>query len=202
MDAKGLDPSTAKARMPRTTPRRFKIQMGEGFRRMKLRKKSERASSFYRAPEIQEGGKSLERDSSVEGIGLGITIPNEDKTPDKPSEEWPGEEMAEDPKIQDYSSRRLPVLVRCTTPKAKQTVSPRYGDPVLALQEVILFGGALLPVGREGEGLLMRVSTDQVRAVRETRRREREGTSTAGRAAIGIMHEPCYLRDSWLTLER
>jgi hypothetical protein len=183
-------------------PRESKSHVGEGFRRMKPRKKGQKPSSFYRAPEVQERGKSLDSDSNVESIGLGISTSDEKKTPDKPSKEWSGEEMAEDPKIQDYSSRRPPVLVRCTTPKPRQTVLPRYGDPVLAVQELLLFGGALIPVGREGEGLLMRVSTDQVRAVRETRRREREGTSNAGRAAIGIMHEPCYPRDSWLTLER
>lgn len=176
-------------------------QMSDGFRRMKLRKKGGRPSSFYRAPEIQERGRSLERDSNQErpglGIGLGISIPDEDRPFDSPRRVLP-DDMADDPKIQNYSSRRLPLLIRRDTPKARQAVGPRYGDPVLAVQEVLLHGGVLVPVGREGDGLL-RVSTDQVREVRERRRREREGTSTAGRAAIGMTHEPCYLRDPRLT---
>jgi hypothetical protein len=175
--------------------RESKFHVGEGFRRMKLRKKAERPSSFYRAPEIQERGRSLKRDSSHEGIGLGISTSDDQKTPDKPNKEWPDEDMTEDPKIQNYSSRRPRVFVRCNTPKGIPIKHPRYGDPVVAVQEVLMHGGVLLPVGREEEGLLLRVSTDQVRAVREKRRREREGTSTAGRAAIGMMHEPCYLRD-------
>jgi hypothetical protein len=181
--------------------RESKAHVGEGFRRMKLRKKTERPSSFYRAPEIQERGRSLERDSSDEGIGLGISTPDEQKIPDKPSREWPDEDedMTEDPKIQNYSSRRPRVMVRRNTPKGIPIKHPRYGDPVVAVEEVLMHGGVLLPVGREGDGLLLRVSTDQVRAVREKRRREREGTSTAGRAAIGTVHEPCYLRDSRLT---
>lgn len=175
--------------------------MGDGFRRMKLRKKGARSSSFYRAPEIQERGRSLERDSNQErpeqGIGLGISIPDEDRPFNSPRRILP-DDMADDPKIQNYSSRRLPLLVRRDTPKPKEAVVPSYGDPVLAVQEVLLHGGVLLSVGREGDGLL-RVSTDQVRVVRERRRREREGTSVAGRAAIGMTHEPCYLRDPRLT---
>ena len=168
---------------------------------MKLRKKVGKSSSFYRAPEIQERGRSLERDSKPERIGLciglGISIPDEDRPFNSPRRVLP-DDMADDPKIQNYSSRRLPLLIRRDTPKPRQRVLPRYGDPVLAVQEVLLHGGVLLPVGREGDGLL-RVSTDQVRVVRERRRREREGTSTAGRAAIGMAHEPCCLRDPRLT---
>ncbi|KEQ77685.1 hypothetical protein M436DRAFT_36916 [Aureobasidium namibiae CBS 147.97] len=157
-------------------PRESNAHTGEGFRRMKLRKKAGRSSSFYRAPEIHERGRSLERDSNQEriglGIGLGISIPDRDRPFDSPRRVLP-DDMADDPKIQNYSSRRLPLLIRRDTPKPRQTVAPRYGDPVLAVQEVLLHGGVLLPVGREGDGLL-RVSTDQVRVVRERRRRERE----------------------------
>jgi len=190
------DPPIAEDRKFKTMPRESKFHIGEGFRRMKLRKKAERPSSFYRAPEIQERGRSLSRDSNQDAIGLGISTPDEQETSDKPSRELADEEMADDPKIQNYSSRRPTLLIRSKTPKAREAVLPRYGDPVVAIQEVLLYGGLLIPVGREGDGLLLRVTTDQVRAVRETRRREREGTSTAGRAAIGKTHEPCYLRDS------
>jgi hypothetical protein len=166
---------------------------------MKLRRKAERPSSFYRAPEIQERGRSLERDSNQKIIGLGISTPDEQETPDTGSREWSDEEMTEDPKIQNYSSRRPRLLIRRDTEKARPAVLPPYGDPVVAIQEVLVYGGVLLPIGREGGGLLVRLSTDQVRAVRETHRLKREGTFTAGRAEIVIMHEPCYLRDSRLT---
>ncbi|KAI4760682.1 hypothetical protein E4T51_06344 [Aureobasidium sp. EXF-12344] len=156
-------------------PQESKIHVGEGFRRMKLRKKAERPSSFYRAPEIQERGRSLERDSSQEIIGLGISTPDEQETPDTGSREWSDEEMTEDPKIQNYSSRRpRPPVFRRNTEKPKPAVLPPYGDPVVAIQDVLVYGGVLLPVGREGDGLLVRVSTDQVRAVRETHRLKRE----------------------------
>lgn len=181
-------------------PQESQMHVDEGFRRMKLRKKAERSSSFYRAPEIQERGRSLEHDSSQEIIGLGISTPDEKETLDTGSREWSDEEMTEDPKIQNYSSRRpRPPLFRRNTEKPKPAVLPPYGDPVVAIQNVLVYGGVLLPVGREGEGLLVRVSTDQVRAVRETHRRKREGTLKAGRAVIVMMHEPCYLRDSRLT---
>ena len=50
---------------------------------------------------------------------------------------------------------------------------PRWDDPVSAVREVLMDGGLLLRAGHTG---LMRVTVEQVHAVRERRRREREGT--------------------------
>lgn len=170
---------------------------------MKLRKKAERPSSFYRAPEIQERGRTLERDSGQEGlglgIGLGISMADEESIPEKADSEWQGEEMADDPKIQNYSTRQPSLLIRRKTERAEAAVLPRADDPVVAIQDMLLGGGALLRTGREEDEGLMCVSVDAVRRIRDGRQREREGMFATGRAAVGIAHEPCYLRDPWLT---
>ncbi|KAK6007123.1 hypothetical protein QM012_006131 [Aureobasidium pullulans] len=196
--------STEKARSSRTMPRETNSHVGEGFRRMKLRKKAERPSSFCRAPEIQERGRTLERASDQEGlgtgIGLGINMPDFEKLPkETPDSEMLGEEMADDPKIQNYALRQPSLLLRRDTERAEQAVFPRPDDPVVAIQKLITEGGALLRTGRDEDEGLMCVSVDAVRMIRDRRRREREGVFAAGRAAIGITHEPCYLRDPWLT---
>ncbi|KAH0356561.1 hypothetical protein KCU81_g346, partial [Aureobasidium melanogenum] len=159
-------------------PRENNSHVGEGFRRMKLRKKAERPSSFYRAPEIQERGRSLKRDSDQDGlglgIGLGISMPDEESTPEKAESEWQGEEMADDPKIQNYASRQPSLSTRRKTERAKPADVPRADDPVAAIQRMLLEGGALLRTGREENEGLIWVSVDAVRMIREGRRRERE----------------------------
>ncbi|KAG9625991.1 hypothetical protein KCV04_g11996, partial [Aureobasidium melanogenum] len=162
----------------RTMPRESNAHVGEGFRRMKLRKKAERPSSFYRAPEIQERGRTLERDSDQEGlglgIGLGISMADEESSPGKSDSEWPGEDMADDPKIQNYSTRQPSLLIRRKTERAEQAVLPRADDPVVAIQHMLLEGGALVRTGREEDEGLVCVSVDAVRMIRDGRRRERE----------------------------
>lgn len=186
-------------------PRENNSHVGEGFRRMKLRKKAERPSSFYRAPEIQERGRSLKRDSDQDGlglgIGLGISMPDEESTPEKAESEWQGEEMADDPKIQNYASRQPSLSIRRKTERAEPADVPRADDPVAAIQRMLLEGGALLRTGREENEGLIWVSVDAVRMIREGRRREREGMFAAGRAATGIVHEPCYLMDPIANLD-
>ncbi|KAH0160041.1 hypothetical protein KCU67_g6882, partial [Aureobasidium melanogenum] len=163
----------------KTMPRESNAHIGEGFRRMKLRKKAERPSSFYRAPEIQERGRTLERDSGQEGlglgIGLGISMADEESIPEKADSEWQGEEMADDPKIQNYSTRQPSLLIRRKTERAEAAVLPRADDPVVAIQHMLLGGGALVRTGREENEGLMCVSVDEVRRIRDGRRREREG---------------------------
>ncbi|KAI4748173.1 hypothetical protein E4T50_01589 [Aureobasidium sp. EXF-12298] len=162
----------------KTMPRESNAHVGEGFRRMKLRKKAERPSSFYRAPEIQERGRTLERDSGQEdlglGIGLGISMADEESIPEKADSEWQGEEMADDPKIQNYSTRQPSLLIRRKTETAEAAVLPRADDPVVAIQHMLLGGGALVRTGREEDEGLMCVSVDEVRRIRDGRRRERE----------------------------
>ncbi|KAG9679316.1 hypothetical protein KCU99_g3115, partial [Aureobasidium melanogenum] len=162
----------------KTMPRESNTHVGEGFRRMKLRKKAERPSSFYRAPEIQERGRTLERDSGQEGlglgIGLGISMADEESIPEKADSEWQGEEMADDPKIQNYSTRQPSLLIRRKTERAEAAVLPRADDPVVAIQDMLLGGGALLRTGREEDEGLMCVSVDAVRRIRDGRQRERE----------------------------
>ncbi|KAG9685272.1 hypothetical protein KCU95_g12471, partial [Aureobasidium melanogenum] len=134
--------SARQGRASKTMPRESNSHVGEGFHRMKLGKKAERPSSFYRAPEIQERGRSLERDSDQEGlgldIGLGISMPDEESSPEKADSEWQGEEMADDPKIQNYSSRQPSLLIRRKTERAEQTVLRRADDPVVAIQRMLL----------------------------------------------------------------
>lgn len=179
--------------------------VGEGFRRVKLRKKSERPSSFYRAPEIQERGRTLERASDQEGlglgIGLGISMPDSESLPaEEPEAEWREEEMADDPKIQNYSSRQPTFMIRRNKERAEQALLPRLDDPVVAIQRLLTEGGALIRTGHDEDEGLMCVSVEAVRMIRERNRREREGMLATGRAAIGIAHEPCYLpSNSWLT---
>ncbi|KAH0368688.1 hypothetical protein KCU65_g3894, partial [Aureobasidium melanogenum] len=205
IDLASAESSAKQARTSETMPRENNSHVGEGFRRMKLRKKAERPSSFYRAPEIQERGRTLERDSDQEGlglgIGLGISMPDEEDIPKKLDSEWQGEDMADDPKIQNYSSRQPSLLIRRKTERAEKADVPRADDPVVAIQKMLLEGGALLRTGREGDEGLICVSVDAVRIIRERRGREREGMYmfAAGRAATGIVHEPCYLMDPWLT---
>ncbi|KAG9546928.1 hypothetical protein KCU71_g16669, partial [Aureobasidium melanogenum] len=162
----------------KTMPRGSSSHVGEGFRRTKLRKKAERPSSFYRAPEIQEKGRTLERDSDQEGfglgIGLGISMADEGSIPEKADSEWQGEEMADDPKIQNYSSRRPSLLIRRKTERLERTVLPRADDPVVAIQRMLLEGGALVRTGREEDEGLICVSVDAVRIIRDGRRRKRE----------------------------
>lgn len=186
-------------------PRQSNSHVGAGFRRMKLRKKTERPSSFYRAPEIQERGRTLERNSDQEGlglgIGLGISMPDEESTLEKSNSEWPGEEMADDPKIQNYASRQPSLSIRRKIERAEPADVPRADDPVAAIQRMLLEGGALLRTGREEDEGLIWVSVDAVRMIREERRREREGMFAAGRAATGIAHEPCHLMDPMADLD-
>lgn len=174
---------------------------------MKLRKKAERPSSFYRAPEIQQRGRTLERASDQQGlglgIGLGISIPDLESVPmqdeDIPAEYPEDEEMADDPKIQNYSSRQPTLLIRRNKERAEQTLVPRLDNPVMAIQKMLTEGGALIRTGRDEDEGLMCVSIDAVRMIRARHRREREGVFATGRVAIGMVHEPCYLGNSWLT---
>ncbi|KAG9683319.1 hypothetical protein KCU95_g11690, partial [Aureobasidium melanogenum] len=173
-----IESSAKQGRASETMPRENNSHVGEGFRRMKLRKKAERPSSFYRAPEIQERGRSLKRDSDQDGlglgIGLGISMPDEESTPEKAESEWQGEEMADDPKIQNYASRQPSLSIRRKTERAEPADVPRADDPVAAIQRMLLEGGALLRTGREENEGLIWVSVDAVRMIREGRRRERE----------------------------
>ncbi|KAI5208906.1 hypothetical protein E4T38_02623 [Aureobasidium subglaciale] len=146
-----------------------RFHMGAGFRRIKLRKGVQRSDDFYRAPELKVRGRTMERKlgGQQEVIGLGID------TWEEPSSEWQDmdDEMTDDPRIQDYSSRPPIREVRL---KAKEVPRlpqlPHYGDPVEAIQQVLVHGGLLLRAGHDG---LLRVTPEHVLVVREKVARER-----------------------------
>ncbi|KAI5209599.1 hypothetical protein E4T39_00907 [Aureobasidium subglaciale] len=149
------------------------FQMGAGFQRIKSRRNIQKPDDFYRAPELKVRGRSMERKSGQrEAIGLGID------TPEEFSSEWRDEddEMTDDPRIQEYSSRPPVWQARRKEEEVPQLPQlPHYGDPVEAIQQVLEHGGLLLRAGYDG---LIRVTLEHVLVVREKgareRRRERE----------------------------
>ncbi|THX00350.1 hypothetical protein D6D13_09583 [Aureobasidium pullulans] len=141
-------------------------------RRTRAHNYVEKPSSYYRAPEIQATGKSLDRsmNQAPQNIGLGIGEWGDQST--HQSNEWDAEEMTENPRVQNYSSRSTTSVMRRRSLRVEQIPDiPRWDDPVSAVREVLMDGGLLLRAGYTG---LMRVTVEQVHAVRERRRRERE----------------------------
>lgn len=146
-----------------------------GFRRVH-RRHSTKPSSFYRAPELQARGRSLDRRAHQRVQGLGISNGSSDD--EDPSSDL--EDMTENAKIKNYASfvARAPPM---TTRRRERTTARASAsrDPAIAIQQVLMLGGLLLRTGHEE---LMRVSLEQVAAVREKRRQTRQGTSSNSEA--------------------
>ncbi|THY93230.1 hypothetical protein D6C92_05462 [Aureobasidium pullulans] len=145
-------------------------------RRTRAHNYVEKPSSYYRAPEIQATGKSLDRSMNQApqniGLGIGLDIGEWGDQSTHQSNEWDAEEMTENPRVQNYSSRSTTSVLRRRSLRVEQVPDiPRWDDPVSAVREVLMDGGLLLRAGHTG---LMRVTVEQVHAVRERRRRERE----------------------------
>ncbi|THW45322.1 hypothetical protein D6D21_04450 [Aureobasidium pullulans] len=145
-------------------------------RRTRAHNHVEKPSSYYRAPEIQATGKSLDRSMNQApqniGLGIGLDIGEWGDQSTHQSNEWDAEEMTENPRVQNYSSRSTTSVMRRRSLRVEQVPDiPRWDDPVSAVREVLMDGGLLLRAGHTG---LMRVTVEQVHAVRERRRRERE----------------------------